>query len=45
MLMKTGSEFFLLLSWLSLIVVTFVVCLLLLKTLRAITSGALFQPD
>ncbi len=45
MLTKTGSEFFLLLSWLSLIVVTFVVCLLLLKTLRAITSGALFQPD
>jgi len=45
MFLKTGSDFFLLLSWLSLIVVTFVVCLLLLKTLRAITSGALFQPD
>jgi len=45
MLLKTGSDFFLLLSWLSLIIVTFVVCLLLLKTLRAISSGALFQPD
>jgi tellurite resistance protein len=45
MLTHTGSGFFLLLSWLSLIVVTFVVCLLLVKTLRAIISGALFQPD
>lgn len=45
MLQQTNSSFFFLLSWLSLTVTTFVVCLLLLKTFRAITSGALFQPD
>lgn len=41
----THSPFFLLLSWVSLIVVTFVVILLLIKTLQAVISGRLFQPD
>jgi tellurite resistance protein len=45
MLIQTGSAFFMLLSWLSLVVVTFVICLLLLNTLKAIISGGLFQPD
>lgn len=45
MLQQTNSSFFFLLSWLSLTVTTFVVCLLLLKTFRAISNGSLFQPD
>ncbi len=45
MWLNTRNEFFLLLSWISLIVVTFVVILLLIKTTRAVVSGKLFQPD
>lgn len=45
MWLQTRNEFFLLLSWISLIVVTFVVVLLLIKTARAVINASLFQPD
>lgn len=45
MWLQTRSGFFLLLSWITLITVTFVVTLLLIKTTRAVLSGKLFQPD
>lgn len=45
MWLNTRSEFFLLLSWILLITVTFVVILLLIKTTKAVISGSLFQPD
>ncbi|MGB0466705.1 MAG: SLAC1 anion channel family protein [Pontibacterium sp.] len=45
MYLKTGSAFLGLLSWVSLIVVSLVVCLLLYKTIKAVKSGAVFQPD
>lgn len=45
MMTQTGMPFFRLLSWLMLVVISLLVCMLLLKTLRAILSGRLFQPD
>ena len=45
MMTQTGMPFFRLLSWVMLVVISLLVCMLLLKTLRAILSGRLFQPD
>jgi len=42
---KTGSSFFGLLSWLSLVVVSLVIVLLLIKTFKAVRSGGVFKPD
>ncbi|MBV0933452.1 SLAC1 anion channel family protein [Marinobacterium weihaiense] len=45
MWLHTRSDFFLVLSWATLVGVTFVVMLLLVKTTRALVTGQLFQPD
>lgn len=41
----TGSNFFGLLSWISLVVTSLVIALLLFKTFKAVRSGGVFQPD
>jgi len=41
----TREPFFLALSWLLLIMVTFVVCLLLIKTVKAMTQGQICRPE
>ena len=45
MWLQSREPFFLVLSWISLILVTFVVTLLLLKTVKAISTGQLFRPE
>ncbi|MDI3322803.1 SLAC1 anion channel family protein [Pontibacterium granulatum] len=45
MYQKTGSSFLGLLSWVSLMVVSLVIALLLFKTFKAVHSGGVFQPD
>lgn len=45
MWLQTREPFFLVLSWLSLVIVTFVVCLLLMKTLKSVLKGQIFKPE
>ncbi|WP_370278853.1 SLAC1 anion channel family protein [Pontibacterium sp.] len=45
MYLKTGSSFFGLLSWVSLVVASLVIALLLFKTFKAVRSGGVFKPD
>ncbi len=45
MWLHTRELFFLVLGWISLILVTFVVVFLLIKTFKAISSGQLFRPE
>ncbi len=45
MWLQTREPFFVVLGWLSLILVTFVVILLMIKTVKAITQGQLFRAE
>lgn len=42
---KTGSNVFGLLSWISLVIASAVIALLLIKTFKAVRSGGVFKPD